>query len=116
MTTTIARWREEIFEIIDAAEARCISMTEQHRRIERVLARFAAEVRDVALDDAARICVLASENVSRHVVAGVQQETLRRLVVDVAALCGEGIRLLKDEGLPQPNVPLGNNPAPEEER
>ena len=57
MTIPVERWREEIFDVIDNCDARCISWNEQFRRVDKVLARFAAEVREAALQEAAEMCV-----------------------------------------------------------
>jgi hypothetical protein len=105
MTIPVERWREEIFDVIDNCDARCISWNEQFRRVDKVLARFAAEVREAALQEAAEMCVSSA---TRSATLGNEPWDRSRY------LCADAIINLKTPPpLPQPNVPLGNNPAPE---
>jgi len=74
---------------------------------------FIRGVQADALDTAVELCLTAANGVIRCGTTGPLEEALQRHTADVSMMCGAAIRILKETALPQPNVPTGNNPAPE---
>jgi len=120
-TVNIAAWRAEIIEAVDDCNHRCLPWTEQHRRVEKVLARFAAEVRAGALDDAAAMCELAAGAIVAKTEAlarpgsALPYGTVGKLMATAVADCANAMRAMKeiDAGkTPEMGAPPGGNTAP----